>query len=623
MYASVDSNHIGTLEDYRTDRNEVTVSDTDVSATVDYSTLTIKKSGVKEAKVNGTSIGNGKTVTVLCNWHTDLEATVDNKHVFKQWESSIASNNFGGGATITSLSTKTLGVWKAGTVTASANTYQVNIRFGAGGKEFGIENNKFSYNDYGFAIDKQTGKLYIKTIPYGSMVSSLPHYPSTDNFHFYKDGYHAKKGAEWIKHGGRETFAAGTRPEGQEYNASDFCFADNSDCNVNLSANWEVNSVSVKYVCNDGRGTEKTETFTYDPNYNSETSNRRFNSGCTKDGKNPLRFYENSQLTSGTYYSYNSPVTNNWINKKYIAGGTVTLYAKYTTPDYSKKIIRIKYHANGGTSQNIQIDKDDYLKFNGRNYVEYKYTASETLINPLNYLTKTLDGVKYSIDLHRAWALENTFDTTFSSLGPVKVSDIADVSSKCDLNNSNYCEIVLCAYWEDFAHLMIGHEILNGKLNISVYSPNVTTFAAHIVQVHIAPSTPNFNKEIQDRNVNYSNGGSWISLFDTGYETYLSTYMYKPSQTPRCGFTANVYHCEEGYSGNDYSNANKVGYNSAGGGVHFFSEQFDVSSFDPNGQYNTLAVCVVLGQNSKSSHCTIISKDDHSFRWDYLLYHVS
>ena len=82
------------------------------------------------------------------------------------------------------------------------------------------------------------GKINIHKITYGQTLSSsgLADYNNTNFINIKREGYTAKKGAEW------NTKADGTGKsysQTKKYKASDFCNASKKDCTVTLYVNWE------------------------------------------------------------------------------------------------------------------------------------------------------------------------------------------------------------------------------------------------------------------------------------------------------------------------------------------------------------------------------------------------
>ena len=228
----------------------------DIGGSSNGSTNTVK---AKSISLSGSSkITKGKSTT--------LKVTLKPSNAKKEtitWSSSnknVATVNSSGKVTGVSKGTVTITAKTSSGKTATFKVsvvdeelHKVNLSFNMnGGKLASSHANTLSSSGNNIIRVKDNSRI-IQTITYGSKTSSsgLPNYNNSNFLNIEKDGYIAKKGAEW-----------NTKPDGsgksynhnKVYKASDFCNAKNSDCNVTLYINWEKKKthVYIKYNMNGG-----------------------------------------------------------------------------------------------------------------------------------------------------------------------------------------------------------------------------------------------------------------------------------------------------------------------------------------------------------------------------------
>ena len=205
------------------------------------------------------------------------------------------------------------------------------------------------------------GSDIVKTINYDGQTSDSIFIPLSDDYYFniVKTGYHLVEGAEY------KTLSGKTFSDSENYFASDFCDASESDCTVELFANWEVNTYNIGYNLDHGTKAADTPIIgLYDsvvtiPNptrtgyvFAGWTSNSiDVNTAQHGANSNKLLSWNGSTKVSSIYFKNLASINDglvtlvsNWIPDIYMVtldnrgankGGTDKLYVKYDTDWYS------------------------------------------------------------------------------------------------------------------------------------------------------------------------------------------------------------------------------------------------------------------------------------------------
>ena len=121
--------------------------------------------------------------------------------------------------------------------------HKVKISFHMNGGKFIVSPSSSLSSSGNSVVWKKNNSKFFQEILYGEKTgfSGLPNYNNFNCINVVKDGYVAKKGAEW----NTKTDGSGkSYSDKKVYKASDFCNADNKDCSVILYVNWTKDTSS-------------------------------------------------------------------------------------------------------------------------------------------------------------------------------------------------------------------------------------------------------------------------------------------------------------------------------------------------------------------------------------------
>ena len=377
-------------------------------------TLTYNNKGGTGCTSKDVTFNVGTTVT----WG-DLCTPTRVGYKFNGWKTS-------GGVVVTKDTTATGNI----TVEAQWSINKVNITYNVNGGTMAT-NHGDAYSIDSNGIVNKDSKVYVVSIGYNSTLSSngLLDYKNSGAVNISRTGYKIINTAVW------NTRADGTGKsydQTTQYAASEFCDISENSCDIVLYANWNKNTIKIKYDVNGGSMlADHGSIYSIGSDSIINKNNKVYYTTTEYGGNigtNGLANYNNTSAIniSKTNYTINSgevwntkadgsgtsfDQTTNYLGSNFCDASVndceVTLYA-----NWKHIVIKIKYNVNGGGMASnhgtaYAVDSNGYITKDGE--VFYKtVNLGSTLdsnglcdVNNSNYVN--LAKTNYRLDTTKAW----------------------------------------------------------------------------------------------------------------------------------------------------------------------------------------------------------------------------